>query len=33
MLNINLNEFADNLHQKIKKVNDDILEEIEYKEW
>ena len=33
MLNINLNEFADNLHQKMKKVNDDILEEIEYKEW
>ena len=33
MLNINLNDFADNLHQKMKKVNDDILEEIEYKEW
>lgn len=33
MSNINLNEFADNLHNKMKKINEDILEEIEYKEW
>ena len=33
MQNIDLNEFADILHNKMKKINDDILEEIEYKEW
>ena len=30
---MDLKEFADNLHDKMKKINEDILEEIEYKEW
>ena len=33
MANIDLNSFNDELHNKMKIINQDILEEIEYKEW
>ena len=33
MSNIDINSFADTLHNKLKDMDKDILEEIEYKEW